>query len=481
MKSYFRGAVFRGASACLFALSLSACVSTPPNALDRPGDVPAAFTAPANADAPLWPDTAWWNNFKADELGGLMQTAHAENLDIAQAAARVLQAEANDGVALSNLFPSVGLQGSYQRSGGNSQIPRAHNAFTAGLSASYSQNFWGLEFDQLRAARQSLRAARYAATIIGQTIEADVADEYFTILALRERIAIARSNIEAAKRILTLTEAKVSSGVLSNLELAEQQAVVAQQESRLPGLIEQEKEARYGLAILMGRAPEGYDIKGQNLDDVVSPAVKPGMPSELLGRRPDVAEAEAQLYAAHANLDAARAAFFPSLSLTGSGGYASNALSGLISPPNLVWSLGASLFETIFDAGRIKAESDLARARQTELIANYRKTVFSAFSDVESALGIVRSIGEQLALIDIQTKASAEAFRISELQYREGTIDILTLLTAQQNLFSAQDALVQTKLARLEANIGLYVALGGGWQQQASDDAYKPQLDWWPL
>jgi len=481
MKSYFRGAVFRGASACLFALSLSACVSAPPNALDRPGDVPAAFTAPANADAPLWPDTAWWSNFKADELGGLMQTAHAENLDIAQAAARVLQAEANDGVALSNLFPSVGLQGSYQRSGGNSQIPRAHNAFTAGLSASYSQNFWGLEFDQLRAARQSLRAARYAATIIGQTIEADVADEYFTILALRERIAIARSNIEAAKRILTLTEAKVSSGVLSNLELAEQQAVVAQQESRLPGLIEQEKEARYGLAILMGRAPEGYDIKGQNLDDVVSPAVKPGMPSELLGRRPDVAEAEAQLYAAHANLDAARAAFFPSLSLTGSGGYASNALSGLISPPNLVWSLGASLFETIFDAGRIKAESDLARARQTELIANYRKTVFSAFSDVESALGIVRSIGEQLALIDIQTKASAEAFRISELQYREGTIDILTLLTAQQNLFSAQDALVQTKLARLEANIGLYVALGGGWQQQASDDAYKPQLDWWPL
>jgi NodT family efflux transporter outer membrane factor (OMF) lipoprotein len=481
MKSYFRGAVFRGASACLFALSLSACVSAPPNALDRPGDVPAAFIAPANADAPLWPDTAWWNNFKADELGGLMQTAHAENLDIAQAAARVLQAEANDGVALSNLFPSVGLQGSYQRSGGNSQFPRAHNAFTAGLSASYSQNFWGLEFDQLRAARQSLRAARYAATIIGQTIEADVADEYFTILALRERIAIARSNIEAAKRILTLTEAKVSSGVLSNLELAEQQAVVAQQESRLPGLIEQEKEARYGLAILMGRAPEGYDIKGQNLDDIVSPAVRPGMPSELLARRPDVAEAEAQLYAAHANLDAARAAFFPSVSLTGSGGYASNALSGLISPPNLVWSLGASLFETIFDAGRIKAESDLARARQTELIANYRKTVFSAFSDVESALGIVRSIGEQLALIDVQTKASAEAFRISELQYREGTIDILTLLTAQQNLFTAQDALVQTKLARLEANIGLYVALGGGWQQQASDDAYKPQLDWWPL
>ena len=257
--------------------------------------------------------------------------------------------------------------------------------------------------------------------------------------------------------------------------------MVAQQESRLPGLIEQEREARYALAILMGRAPEGFDVKAQNLDNITSPVVRPGLPSELLLRLPDIAEAEANLYAAHANVDAARAAFFPSLSLTSAAGWASSAIGSLINPSNFVWNIGASVVQSIFDGGRIKAESDQARARETELLADYRKAVFTDFGQVESALGTVQATADQLALLDAEVKADAEAFRISELQYREGTIDILSLLTAQQNLFNAQDAFVQTKLARLQANIGLYISLGGGWTQKASDDAYQYQLDWWPL
>jgi NodT family efflux transporter outer membrane factor (OMF) lipoprotein len=209
--------------------------------------------------------------------------------------------------------------------------------------------------------------------------------------------------------------------------------------------------------------------------------VKPGLPSELLLRRPDIAQAEAQLYAAHANVDAARAAFFPSLSLTGDGGYSAGALAGLINPANMAFTIGASIFQSIFDGGRVKAQSDYAKAQETELIAAYRKTVFSAFSDVETSLGQVQSTTEQLDLIQTQVKASAEAFRIAELQYREGTIDIQSLLLTQQTLFNAQDSLVQTRLARLEANIGLYSALGGGWKQDESDANYKYQLDWWPL
>jgi outer membrane protein TolC len=139
------------------------------------------------------------------------------------------------------------------------------------------------------------------------------------------------------------------------------------------------------------------------------------------------------------------------------------------------------VLQTIFDGGRIHAQNDQAKAAQTELVANYRKTVFTAFSDVEVALDTVKSTTDQLALIEVQTKADAEAFRISELQYREGTIDILSLLTAQQSLFSAQDTLVQTRLARLDANVSLYMALGGGWTQAQSDKDYKYQLDWWPL
>jgi multidrug efflux system outer membrane protein len=486
MKSLFRGAFLRGApmrglTASVLAVSLAACTANP-QALDRPGDVPPGFTAPSDKTAPVWPQADWWTKFGADELAPLEATAQKENLDIAQAAARVLQAEAADGIALSALFPSLGGSFNATRSGGNSQFPRARNAFSAGLTASYQQGFFGTQYLRLQASREDLRAQRYAAAVIGISTSAQVADEYFSILQFRERIAIANANIAAAKRILAITQAKVNSGVSSNLDLAEQQAILAQQESRLPGLIESEKEGRYALAILLGRAPEGYDVKAQNLDGINAPSLQPGLPSELILRNPSVAQAEAQLYAAHANVDVARSLYFPSLNLSGSAGYGPvSQLSNLFGPAGFVWSIGASVLQTIFDGGAIHAENDQARAVQQELIAAYRKTVFTAFNDVESALGTVKSTTDQLALVDVETKADAEAFRISELQYREGTIDILSLLQNQENLFSAQDSLVQTKLARLEANLALYNALGGGWEQKADDANYKNQLDWWPL
>jgi len=153
----------------------------------------------------------------------------------------------------------------------------------------------------------------------------------------------------------------------------------------------------------------------------------------------------------------------------------------LFNSGNFIWSIGAGITQTIFDGGRIHAQNDLARAEEQQLIASYRKAVFTAFQDVETALGTVKSTDDQLALIEVETKADAEAFRISELQYREGTIDIVSLLNNQQNLFAAQQSLVQTRLAKLEAYIALYNALGGGWEQKADDAAYKNQLDWWPL
>ncbi|HUE65045.1 MAG TPA: TolC family protein [Rhizomicrobium sp.] len=490
MKSLFRGAFLHGASASVLALGLAACTANP-QALSRPGDVPPAFTAPMDKAAPVWPKAGWWANFGSTELTPLEETAQKENLDIAAAAAQVLAAEANDGVALAALFPTLGSSFGASRSGSNTPsfntgtsnaMSRARNSFTAGLTANYQQGFFGTQYFDLQASRENLRAQRYAAAVTGISVSSQVADEYFSVLSFRERIAIANANIAAAKRILAITQAKVNSGISSNLDLAEEEATVAQQESTLPGLIESEKEARYSLAILLGRAPEGYDVKSQNLDGIVSPAVQPGLPSELLLRNPGIAQAEAELYAAHANVNAARATYFPSLSLTGSldSGPVTR-LSELFTPASLFWSIGASVLQTIFDGGRIHAQNDLARAQEQQLIATYRKAVFTAFQDVESALGTVKSTNDTLALLEVETKADAEAFRISELQYREGTIDIVQLLQNQQNLFNAQQALVQTKLGRLEASIALYNALGGGWEQKASDAVYKNQLDWWPL
>ena len=494
-------AIFRGLSVSMLALTAAGCVTPNPTPLNRTGDMPKAFTAPVvDNQSPIWPDATWWVNFKADELPALVETAQKENLDIAAAAARVIEAEATDAEAFANLLPAVNLQGGATRAGSHTTRPvfttgpggtiietpgasiaTTGNDFTAGLAASYQLDFWGLNQDRLRQARENLRSARYAETVIGLTTESSVAQEYFTVLATRERIAITRQNIDAAKRILAVVEAKVVAGVSSNLDLANQQAVIAGQEATLPNLIEQERESRYALAILLGRAPEGFDVKTQNLDGITSPVVQGGLPSEMLLRRPDIAEAEANLYAAHANVDAARAAFFPQIGLTGSGSYASTVIGSLINPGNFAWSIGASLLQTIFDGGAKKAASDLALAQEQEQIADYRKFVFTAFQNVETALGQVASDGDELVALTEEVRASTEAFRISELQYREGTIDILNLLQAQQTLFSAQNTLVLTKLARLDANVSLYIALGGGWTQQDSDKNYKYQLDWWPI
>ena len=390
-------AIFRGLSVSMFALVATGCTTPNPTPLNRPGDVPQAFTAPiADKQSPIWPEANWWVNFKADELPALVDSAQKENLDLAAAAARVLEAEAQDGVAFSNLLPVVNLQGSANRSrtssgstssNGLGGLSRTFNSFNAGVAASYQADFWGLSRDRLYQARENLRAARYAETVVGLTVESSVAQQYFTVLATRERIVIARQNIDAAKRILTVVQAKVTNGVSSNLDLAQEQSVVATQEARLPGLIEQEREARYALAILLGKAPEGFDVKAQNLDGVASPVVQPGLPSEVLLRRPDMAQAEANLFAAHANVDAARAAFFPVIGLTGSRSYASSFADTLFNPSSIAWSIGASLLQSIFDGGKLKAQDDLALAQQQEQIANYRKIVFTAFSNVEFGAG----------------------------------------------------------------------------------------------
>ena len=470
--------LLRTSSLAVLALVATGCTTPPPVPL-KLGDLPAGFTAPTTPDmanAPVWPSADWWTGFNAPELPALETTAQAENLDLLAAAARVVQAHANTGIAGSALFPTLGANGQAQRSGNNQKgVPGGNtsNTFGIGAQASYEVDLWGLNRDELRAAEQSELAARYAQQTVALTITSDVANTYMDVLALRERVTIAKQNIDAAKRILTITEAKVTNGVSSNLELAQQKAQVAGEEAAIPQLEEQEREARYALAILLGRAPEGFDVKSVNLDGLLAPAVKPGLPDALLERRPDVAQAEAQLYAAHANVDAARAAFLPQIGLTGN-------ITQFFNPSTLAWSIGASLLQAVFDGGRLSSESDLAKAQQTELLVDYRKAVFSALSDVESSIGQVKALTDQERFLTEEVTNAQEAYRISELQYREGVADLLTVLQTQQTLFTAQDQLVQVKLARLQANVSLYRSLGGGWTV-ATDPNAAPDTGWSPL
>jgi multidrug efflux system outer membrane protein len=462
----------RHATVSALALAATAC-STPTPVGIKESDVPKSFSSPIPADAKVWPAADWWSGFSSTELSGFEVAAQSDNLDLAAAAARVLQAQAQTGIEGSTLFPDISANASARRSGGPKTtfpVPSSNtgNSFGVSLQAAYQLDIWGEARDNLRAAEQSLRSSEYSQEAVALTVLANVADTYLDVLALRERIKIVQDNIEAAKRILAITQAKVTNGVSSNLELAQQQAQLAGEEAQLPPLQEQEREARYALAILLGQSPEGFNVAAQNLDGITPPLVAPGLPSELLARRPDVAEAEATLASAHANVDAARAAFFPQIGLTGSGGYSSAKLASLFNPSTLVWSVGASLLETIFNGGLHAAQSDLAKARETELIADYRKTVLTAFSNTESALGQTASFDDQEKAVQAEVNAASEAFRISSLQYREGVTDLLSVLQTQQTLFTSEDTLVQIKLARLQAVVSLYQALGGGWSADTS-------------
>lgn len=458
-------------SLAVLALALAGCSTPPPKAL-KEADLPAAFTAPVTKDSQVWPSTDWWLGFKNEELTALVTRARIENLDLAVATARVLQAQAQAGITRADLFPNIGLDAGASQKGVKAPGTWVTtNSYNVGLTASYELDFWGLARNNLRAANASLRSAEYTQQLVALTITADTANAYFTVLAFRERLTIARDNLESARRVLTITEAKTANGILSNLELSQQRAAVLTVEAALPLLEQQERKARYALALLLGMAPEGFDVKGESLTGISAPDVQPGVPSELLARRPDVAAAEANLASAHASVDAARALYFPQIGLTGAGGFASAALGSLFNPASMLYSVAGSLFQTIFDGGRIASQNDLARGRQQELVATYRKTVLSAFIDAESALGDVSSFREQDRLRTLQVAAAQEAYRISELQYREGITDLLAVLQSQQTLFTAQDTLVQVRLAALQSKVGLYRALGGGW---TSSDAPMP-------
>jgi NodT family efflux transporter outer membrane factor (OMF) lipoprotein len=440
---------------CAWLLSACAGTLTTPTALTSQ-DVPTAFEQTPPANAPIWPTPDWWRNFGSIELDQLIDTTQTQNLDLAAAEARVLQADARVRQTGASLLPTVGF--------GADATKQTHSgSFGVSLGASYEFDFWGKNRDFLAAAQAVNKATRADREVVALTATAGTANTYFQLLSIRERLAIARLNLESALAVLVITEARVNDGIATPLELAQQRAQIAGLQSVIPQFEQQELLNRAALALLLGRPPEGFDVAGADLETLAIPDVAPGLPAELLVRRPDVVAAEAGLEAAHANVAAARAAFFPTISLTGSGGLASAALTGLITNPVASFAFGASLAQTVFDAGRLTAQSDEARAREQELIASYRGAAITAFSEVEIALGGIAHFAQQEGFQIEQEAQSEQAFNIAQVRYREGVADFLSVLDAQRTLYSARDQLGQIKLVRLQAIVALYRAMGGGW------------------
>ena len=457
------------AALCIVASS-AGCILTrdlPDPALDIPDGYKAArLTDP---DAP--PTLDWWRGFRSSELTELMEEAQKVNLDIAAATARFIQADAQARMAGAALLPNLGGTGqeTYSRTSGSSASGLTNGGretvnYSASLSASYELDFWGKNRDATQAAEETAVANRFDRDVVALTTLTSVADAYFQVLAAQDRIRVAERNIASATRILEAIKQRLTAGTGNDLDVAQQEAVLANQRAAVPPLRQSLAQNINALATLVSRPPESVHVTGGSMNQISSPRVTPGLPSELLTQRPDIRRQEADLASATANVGSARAQFFPSIQLTGQGGYQSSALVSLFQPHAAFFNVVGSLTQPIFDGGKILGNFEFTRARQDELLQTYRKTVVSAFADVDNALVSIKQTTVKLRLQREVVAASRRAFQLSEQQLRAGTADIVTVLNTQLTLFQAEDALAQAQLARLLAIVSLYQALGGGWE-----------------
>jgi NodT family efflux transporter outer membrane factor (OMF) lipoprotein len=459
------------------AAAIAGCTSLAGPPLDTRMDMPGAFREGVPADAVAL-SRDWWKSYGSAELSQLIDDALRTAPDLAIAEARVREAEAQARIAGASLFPVISASASSSRS--EARAPSAgrwsEDESTRGaISASYEIDFWGRNASGARAGQLGLQASRFDLETARLTLVSGVASAYFQVLSLRGRLEVARENLAIAERVLKLVTSRVKFGANSQLDLVRQQSAVLSQRAGIPPLEQQERQTLAALAILTGRTPQSFDLKGVQVADISVPAVTPGLPADVLVRRPDLASAEAILAAAHANVGAARAAMLPSIQLTGSGGLATGLLLDLASPVKTV-SIGLSLLQVVFDGGRLGAQADLARGREEELLESYRKAILAALADVENALVATNRSREQETLQGQARDTAQRALQLAELRYKEGADDLLTVLDAQRTLFQAQDQFAQIRLARLQASVGLFKALGGGWEMppRAAQAATNP-------
>ncbi len=404
---------------------LTGCLLTA-DRLDPALDIPTSYRAPHGTAKAALPSAEWWRGFRSGELTDLMEQALAANYDIAAAVARIVQADAQARVTGAALLPTLDATSNVTRSGngGGGSASTASSVHTVALNASYVVDFWGRNRDLLRSAEFAASASRFDRELIALTTMVSVADSYFLVLEAQDRIHVNTQSVTSSERILKLVQDRFNNGTAAALDVAQQASIVAIQRAALPPLIQQRDQNRAALALLVGRTPEHTAVHGGSMYKLGIPRVTPGLPSDLLTQRPDVREAEARLAAANANVTAARAAFFPTIQLTGQGGFSSLALRTLFGPGAAFYTVAAAATQPIFDGGTLLGQLDLQKASREELMQDYRKAVVSAFTDVEKALVGVAQLTRQEQLQRDAVAQSQKAFDLSEERLQGGTIDL---------------------------------------------------------
>jgi NodT family efflux transporter outer membrane factor (OMF) lipoprotein len=453
--------------------------------------------------------------FGSRELTDLVGQALDDNLDIAAAVARISEADAQARIASAPRWPSLSMQdivrttrtpgtvltttsaASSLSSASSNTAPGSSSAsgfkarhfgfFQLGLAASYEIDLWGKNEDAANAARLLANASRFDRSTVEIATVAAVLNAYFQVLTAQDRLRIARGNVETAAHVLAAIRARLEAGVATALDDAQQETVLAQQRAAIPPLEQTLRQTKNTLAVLLGRAPESVEAAGGSLTALSFPRITPGLPGEVLLRRPDVAAAEAKLASQEFSVFAARAAFFPSITLNGQYGAQSMLLKNLLRPEAIAWQAAANLAQPLLDGYNLQGQYELQQGKYAELTALYKKQILTALSEAENALIAARETARQLKLQGEAAAAARRAYQAAAARLREGAIDIVTLATTETAYFQARDAQALARLAYFQAAAGLYQALGGGWSPTTraaeiarADAAYDAGKGPWP-
>ena len=411
----------------------------------------------------------WWQVYQDPVLAQLIHTAIQQNYDVRIAATRVLEAQAQLGITRANQFPSasVGAGVSSQQNAKVSNLFPAYqvNEGQLNLSVIWNLDFWGKYRRQTEEARAQLLGTKWGQQAVISSLVANVATAYFQLRALDSELEIAKRTLGSRQQSLQLTRLLETHGSASDLDVSQSEQLLYTASETIPDLERQIQQQENLLSILLGENPRSIP-RGRPLTEQPAPDNVPaGLPSELLERRPDVREVEANMMAANAQIGVAKAAFFPSISLTGTGGLESNALNSFLSAPSQTWNAGLSITQPIFEGGRLRSGLRLSRAQYQEAVLIYQQTVQNALEQVSNALIATqkdRGFREQQEML---TRAAQRTDELSEVLYKNGGASYLQVLTSETNYFSAELNLVQAQLNERLALVQLYQSLGGGWQQ----------------
>jgi outer membrane protein, multidrug efflux system len=413
-------------------------------------------------------DQKWWEVFQDEQLQALIRTALQQNYDVRIAASRILQASAQLGITRADQFPSVsgGAGVSDNRQAKSKFLPPFESSSgQINVSAAWELDFWGKFRRATEAARADLLATEAAKQEVVVTLVANVAAAYFQLRALDLELEISRRTLDSRKESLRLTKILVDHGSTTLLDLRQAEQLVFTASAEIPALEQQIEQQENFISILLGKNP-GDIPRGKKLTEQAhAPEVPPGLTSALLERRPDIREAEQQLIAANARIGVARAAYFPQISLSGTAGLQSTALTNLFNGPSGAWNFGASLTEPIFTAGRIRSNVRLAEAQQQTALLSYQQTIQGAFRNVSDSLIAYRKTREFREQEELLFQSAQDSARLSHLRYNGGVTGYLEVLTNETNAFSAELGVVQAQLNELLSLVQLYQSLGGGWQQ----------------